>query len=183
MKPKNDLPLDLNIQISRPGAAWLGLILLAAIVLGALAWWDSPASAEPLAPQGGDSGLRRYYLTQTTTHNGADADSAACTAGYHMASLWEIHDTSNLEYNTSLGSDSNDMGQGPPFFGGWARTGSPSSGLDTPGIANCHGWSSSNDQAQGTAIILNDNWSADIGGWTKVTQLCNQELSVWCVED
>ncbi|MFC1879193.1 hypothetical protein ACFLZW_04710 [Chloroflexota bacterium] len=182
MKPNKDLPFELNIQISRPVAVWLGLILLAAIVLGTLAWWGSPASAQILAPEGGQSGLRRYYLT-TVTYNGDDADTAACTAGYHMASLWELYDTSNLEYNTSLGIFSNDMGQGPPFFGGWARTGSPSSGLDTPGIANCYNWTSSSDQGRGTAILLNDNWAADIGGWQSNIQACHQELSVWCVED
>ena len=37
-----------------------------------------------------DKGPRKFYLTKTE-HNGAQALSA-CAPGYHMASLWEIHD-------------------------------------------------------------------------------------------
>ena len=48
-----------------------------------------------------DKGPRKFYLTQAL-HNGAQALSA-CAQGYHMASLWEIHDTSNLRYDTDLG--------------------------------------------------------------------------------
>jgi hypothetical protein len=73
---------------------------------------------------------KSYYLTQTT-HNGSQP-LTACAAGYHMASLWEIFDTSNLKYDTALGAVSNDSGSGPPTVvivaghilnAGWIRTG------------------------------------------------------------
>jgi hypothetical protein len=48
-----------------------------------------------------NKGRRKFYVTPTL-HDGAHALSA-CATGYHMASLWEIHDTSNLTYDTDLG--------------------------------------------------------------------------------
>jgi hypothetical protein len=44
---------------------------------------------------------RSFYLTQTL-FTGAQA-LTACAKGYHMASLWEIFDVSNLKYNKTLG--------------------------------------------------------------------------------
>ena len=40
-----------------------------------------------------------------------------------MASLGEIHDTSNLRYDTDLGLTLADSGFGPPIVFGWIRTG------------------------------------------------------------
>ena len=75
---------------------------------------------------------RKFYLTKTEDYTGSQALSA-CASGYHMASLWEIFDTSNLRYDTALGASSTDSGSGPPvavYFGlghfegdGWIRTG------------------------------------------------------------
>jgi hypothetical protein len=66
-----------------------------------------------------------YYLT-TRTFQG-NAALTAGTAGFHMASLWEIRDTSNLQYDTSRGLTQADSGSGPPTeTWGWARTGSGS---------------------------------------------------------
>ena len=66
---------------------------------------------------------RAFYLT-TTTHTGAQA-TTACAAGFHMASLWEIFDPSNLRYDATVGATADDSGAGPPFLGGWVRTGTP----------------------------------------------------------
>ena len=55
---------------------------------------------------------RSFYLTKTT-HTGAQA-LAACAEGYHMASLWEILNPSNLRYDTELGVVVGDSGFGPP---------------------------------------------------------------------
>jgi hypothetical protein len=47
---------------------------------------------------------RSFYLTQSL-FTGSDALSA-CADGYHMASLWEVFDTTGLKYNTTLGATS-----------------------------------------------------------------------------
>jgi hypothetical protein len=70
-----------------------------------------------------NKGLRKFYLTRTT-HTGAEALSA-CAGGYYMASMWEIHDPSNLRYDTELGFTRGDSGFGPPSQspgGGQAKT-------------------------------------------------------------
>jgi hypothetical protein len=64
---------------------------------------------------------RKYYMTRDR-YDGAHA-LTACAAGYHMASLWEIHETSNLRYDTELGLTRGDSGCGPPnSFSGWSGT-------------------------------------------------------------
>jgi len=57
----------------------------------------------------GTSGNKLFYLT-TTTHDG-DSALTACGPGFHMASLWEIHDPSDVEYDTTRGLTSADSGQ------------------------------------------------------------------------
>jgi hypothetical protein len=79
--------------------------------------------------------LRTFYVTQTT-HRG-NQTLTACSSGYHMASLWEIFDMSNLRYDTQLGMTAEDSGFGPPTQTlGWIRTGvgsgdGPVAGLQT----------------------------------------------------
>jgi hypothetical protein len=80
------------------------------------------------------------------TKNSADGSQAltACAAGFHMASLWEIFDPSNLQYDGTLGRTNDDSGFGPPtadFFlnGGWVRTGFGSSATGAVGETNCNG--------------------------------------------
>ena len=62
-------------------------------------------------------GSREFYLTQLR-HLAGEATTAC--AGFHMASMWEILDPSNLRYNTNLGfmkrlwiSASERVGAGP----------------------------------------------------------------------
>jgi hypothetical protein len=79
---------------------------------------------------------RSFYITQTT-HTGSQA-LTACAEGYHMASLWEIFDTSNLKYDTVLGLTQDDSGFGPPSqIGGWIRTGRFASTVGPAGAPNC----------------------------------------------
>jgi hypothetical protein len=64
-----------------------------------------------------------YYLTNGT-FSGANADDA-CGAGFHMASLWEISDPSNLRYAYDRGDalQGADTEYGAPSdFWGWIRT-------------------------------------------------------------
>ncbi len=57
-------------------------------------------------------GARQFYLTRNRFQG--DEALTACAPGYHMASLWEIHDVTYLRYNTALGSTQADSGLGPP---------------------------------------------------------------------
>ncbi len=139
-----------------------------------------PATAVPAGPK-----LRRYYQT-TTTHNGSQALSA-CAAGYHMASLWEIHDTSNLEYDTALGLTRDDSGSGPPGGSGWVRTGFGSSNSPVAGEGNCVAWTSSSENDNGTFVGLGSLWSAPpqtvIDPWIADAVACDTQFRVWCVQD
>jgi hypothetical protein len=135
---------------------------------------------------------RLYYLSQET-RTGSNA-LAACAAGYHMASLWEIRDTSNLKYNTELGVASDDSGFGPPTSAdgegdapGWIRTGwdATSSG---PGVGNCNAWTSDSSDALGTIVTLSANWSSintanPISPWLALSAECSSPQHVWCVQD
>jgi hypothetical protein len=129
------------------------------------------------------SGMRQFYLSEYSSDG--DAALAICAAGYHMASLWEIVDPTNLKYNPSLGRESADSGQGPPSDQvGWVRTGYSSDNSTTSGLANCSAWSNLN--GLGTVLNLHDYWTnggQDIGVWNAGTADCELSRSVWCVED
>ena len=165
----------------------VGLILLLAVAL-ALAGLSREARAGPekaglpsqdaFAP----SAPGRYYLTQAT-YLAVDADTA-CTDGYHMATLWEILDTSNLRYDTSLGyqNDFGDGGNGPPTgVVGWVRTGYLSSSGATPGSGNCANWTSST--GSGTVVSLPNDWTTAgsiIAPWKAEVRDCSSSRRVWC---
>jgi hypothetical protein len=147
-----------------------------------------PAAANE-APEVGPPQLRQYYMT-ANTHNGANALSA-CADGYHMASLWEIYDTSNLSYNTSLGKTTGDSGLGPPTYDpGWVRTGwiGIQSGQNKSGIANCVAWMSANGSLYGSVARVQPDWENDHGpylfpNWQTATYTCDTYMHVWCVEN
>ena len=131
---------------------------------------------------------RQFYLTPAT-HNGSQALSA-CVAGYHMASVWEMFDTSNIRYNTELGFTQADSGSGPPSGSpdtfGWVRTGNVASTVTGPGQANCDAWKSADEHHFGTGANLPTNWLSDVprtGPWAIGGPACNVSLRVWCVQD
>jgi len=129
---------------------------------------------------------KSYYLTQTQ-HNGGQALSA-CAAGYHMASLWEILDTSNVRYNTVVGLTQADSGFGPPTnTSGWIRTGAVATGSSGPGFGNCNAWMGASSLDEGTIVALTPSWdSADvkvISPWLSFTSSCNSNRHVWCMQD
>ena len=130
-------------------------------------------------------GPRQFYLTRTI-HNGSQALSA-CAAGYHMASLWEIHDPSNLKYNTELGFTSEDSGFGPPSDGGWIRTGNHANVEDNPGFGNCQAWTSASSAHDGAFAELGAGfWSSNptrISPWEGQADDCDESNKVWCVQD
>jgi hypothetical protein len=130
--------------------------------------------------------LRRFYLTQSP-FNGAQAPSA-CAAGYHMASLWEILDLSNLQYDTSIGFMRADSGFGPPTLAeGWVRTGAPLQNEDTPGIGSCLAYTTTNSNLFGTSVNLPQEFNSTqltvISPWDSSTPTCDQQVRVWCVQD
>jgi hypothetical protein len=169
-------------------AALLILALLVAASLGYLLWAErADATPDPGAPQSPSARLRRYYVTSTLV-NGSQA-TLACEVGYHMASLWEMVDPSNLKYDTSQPTSLTypDSGQGPPAGQiGWVRTGYfGNSSLGTPGLDNCDAWTSNGEGGYGTYVSLVTDWNAggDVHVWKAGTYPCNWSLSVWCVED
>lgn len=163
----------------------LALAVLAAVLISGLVWGrQEAAAAGPPARRAAPARTQGYYLTTNTGHTGTTALSA-CTDGYHMASLWEILDPSNLQYNTSLGAVRADSGSGPPTgLAGWVRTGSPGESVWTAGLANCHAWTGGS--GAGTLARLPGNWVAgaeDIHVWEVGTRACTSSARVWCVED
>ena len=118
--------------------------------------------------------VRGYYLT-AGSFDGSHA-LTACATGFHMASLYEIHEPSNLSYDTTLGETHEDDGEGPPQDdSGWIRTGL--------GIAdaNCAIWTSNSSSGQGTTVGLLDPLRGS--GWSSTTDLCSNSNHVWCVQN
>jgi hypothetical protein len=127
---------------------------------------------------------RPYYLTQSY-YDGSQA-STACEDGYHMASIWEIMDTTNLQYESNLGITRDDSGQGPPsYYVGWVRTGYQSYSGPVIGGTNCYAWSNNTTEHNGTAAYLPNDWTEKIklAPWWADSYTCNSTLPVWCVGD
>jgi hypothetical protein len=130
----------------------------------------------------------KFYLT-VSTPDGAGAYTA-CAKGFHMASLYEIFDTSNLKYDTKRGQTAADSGEGPPSgVNGWIRTGFSSNTTGGPGLANCAAWASALATDLGTAVRLREEWDAPAGlisPWKAAEGLeqptCVDLLPVWCVQ-
>jgi hypothetical protein len=128
---------------------------------------------------------RAFYFANV----GADGDEplTACDTGFHMASIWEIFDVSNLRYDTVRGTTLPDSGSGPPTNAiGWVRTGYDGSTNNSPGISGCSSWSSDSAAHWGTVVHLGIGWADSavrITPWSGDTQTCNLGAGVWCVED
>ena len=163
------------------------LALVITIFLGFIAFTAETVTA---SPQQNETfvvpGQRSYYLTKTPKNG--KYTLTACEEGYHMASLWEILDPSNLKYDTELGLQNTDSGEGPPSgYYGWVRTGyeSNASSSDPAGMVNCNAWKSNNPSDWGSAVSLESDWStsADVFVWDAVKSACVNSLRVWCVAD
>ncbi|MGH9796338.1 MAG: hypothetical protein ACRD5G_16340 [Candidatus Acidiferrales bacterium] len=129
---------------------------------------------------------RAFYLTPLT-YDGSQAVNA-CVAGYHMASMWEIMDPSNLRYETTLGATEADAGSGPPItLGAWIRTGRFAQTVSTGNLPNCNVWTSNSTTDYGTVVGLTDEWSGTAGrpliSWEKTNITCVTHGRVWCVQN
>jgi hypothetical protein len=138
-----------------------------------------------VAAQGG--GIRHVYLTDLNYHT--DEALWACGAGYHMASLWEILDTTTwvYDYDHPEAHVMADSGYGPPsYWNGWARTGYSSSNSSTTGTGNCWAWTSRLSADYGVSVRLSRTWETapgDIATWDATSFDCSYTGPVWCVKD
>ena len=178
-----------EIVIGPPVRCRLPLLLLVGLIAGvalASSVWATPHETPGASASSWVATARgSYYLTEST-FLGNEALSA-CAEGYHMASLWEMLDVSNLRYDTVLGYQhvDGDCGQGPPSgIAGWVRTGFiPSVGL-TAGEGNCGVWSQHFAGQWGTVVWLPNDWSSPgstVGVWVAGTEGCDAPQRVWCV--
>jgi hypothetical protein len=130
-------------------------------------------------------GPRKYYLSQERV-TGSQA-LTACADGFHMASLWEIFQTTLLKYDTTRGLTFSDSGYGPPTGFGWIRTGYVNNGqASVPGQDNCLTWTSAANSDFGTITRPSFTWNAPAtttDPWESSVATCDGELGVWCVED
>jgi len=179
------------VRISHP---WPGILLLVCFLVGLT------LSASVIAPKLHSSQQvlpaavfvpatpgRHFYVTyETYTTNTA---LAACSPGYHMASLWEILDVSDLAYDSTQPPAKTvpDSGYGPPSnWYGWVRTGNVASSDSTAGTGNCQNWSSVSANDYGVAVKLANTWETAPGhilGWEATSFTCDTAAPVWCVGD
>ena len=135
---------------------------------------------------------KMYYLT-VTSFTGGDAITA-CDSRFHMASLSEIQDPSNLQY--AIGSitrvrspTSNRRIEPLTKPQGWIRTGEvPFWGYPD----NCDFWMSSSDRQNGTTMTRYSSHGSvrpkpsatgPITSWHKTLTSCALPEHVWCIED
>jgi len=133
-------------------------------------------------------GGRHFYLTNASF--ASNQALTACASGYHMASLWELIDPSNLtyDYDHPDAHTKADSGQGPPsLWYGRVRTGTDSSNSSTAGTGNCNNWTSVSGSDSGGFVRLTRTWEtppAEIGGiWDATSFACSSVGPVWCVRD
>jgi hypothetical protein len=125
---------------------------------------------------------RRFYLTNETV-DGSQA-LTACAAGFHMASMGEIRETSTLRYDTALGRTEDDSGFGPPVAAGWIR-----SGMETHNNINCNLWTSNSALDSGLAALYKPvgspslDWVLHLGAQCDGTASGLGNIGVWCVQD
>jgi len=179
-----------SFRIHLDGRAKLLLIgLLLVLLLSGPALDQHPISSARASPSlhvNPHTNGRHYYLYDVAIQS--IYAPVACSNGYHMASLWEIMDVSNMTYDYfhPNADTQDDSGYGPPsFVRGWVRTGYGSAASGSPGTANCNNWSSNASAHSGTLAFLTNVWTAPgtIHTWQSSTSTCNSIYKVWCVGD
>ncbi len=164
-------------------ALLLGLALLPMMGRGSAVADTASGPLTPLAP-----GSPAYFYVTTAVYNGEEA-LAACSDGYHLASLWELQEVSQLSYAVDhpAAKVREDSGQGPPSnWYGWLRTGGIGFTANQAGRANCQVWTSAEADKYGTIARLNDDWTAagtTVSPWDSQAWACNNVAPAWCVSD
>ena len=119
---------------------------------------------------------KSYYLA-IGEFNAVEAPSA-CIDGYHFASIWEIAEPSNLQYNNDIAESVHNGVYGPPTYeAGWVRIGT----MDT--ADECMDWTSASTGQSGKVANLNVDSLIHGGGWNLNFQPCSERSRVWCVSD
>jgi hypothetical protein len=138
----------------------------------------NPAILEEIRKLRAELAPRKYYLTKGT-FDGSRA-LTACANGFHMASMWEIHDPSNLRYASLIGFLDDDSGSGPPANReGWVRTGASADDSGAAGV-NCNVWTTTG--GEGTVAKL-DFLETTTYPWASRDDGCNIANRVWCVQN
>jgi len=127
-----------------------------------------------------------YYLT-VDSYPGGGAP-AACQLGFHMASIQELVDRSNLKYDPAVGYTLGDSGQGAPtHIRGWIRTGYDSEVRSAIGRSNCRAYTSSNWDHYGTVALVHNYFALPtperVSPWAIEQSACAASWPVWCVQD
>jgi hypothetical protein len=128
---------------------------------------------------------RRYYLTQS--FSAGNHGATGCTAGFHMAAVFELIDLSDLKYDTALGRTSQDSASGPPTSVGWIRNGTSFNSLLTCGSAQSGPWTSADANDEGSLMSANVGLfgapASGIPRWETQLTSCDTTHPMWCVED
>jgi hypothetical protein len=149
---------------------------------------SSSAEATPAASLAASSAGKRLFYLRSAWVAGNFA-TTQCNSGFHMASIWEILDVSNLSYDHTnpTAITRADAGVGPPAGSvGWVRTGNASSGTNIAGTGNCNNWTSGSVLYYGTAARLGTSWNTPPGQvalWGFETFECDTGVPTWCVQD
>jgi len=178
--------ITLRITGCRCSALLLALALIL-LLYGSAVPKRSATAQSAAAVVSSPGGVGYYYLTKT--YASPIQALEACGSGYHMASMWEIYDPSNLVYasNHPNASSWTDSGFGPPSEAyGWVRSGYISSGDPVLGKGNCDNWTSTTSGDYGTAAGLSNRWDTNpglIGPWLLESAACSTSIGrrVWCV--
>lgn len=166
--------------------ATIGIVALVLIIMSA----QTVQGVKPEnPPQVKIEKIKKFYLT--VEYFPGDQATLACEEGYHMASMWEIRDVSNLKYDTDRGVTTADSGSGPPSGEpGYVRTGGASAAAAPPGYGNCYAWTSNDSLDIGTYARLPEFWiDPPFGNFTHVTSPWSVATTncggarVWCVSD
>jgi hypothetical protein len=185
MKERQEKILEININLTQRLVTLLIVVLLVIVSVGYMAWGQQQVSAANSQVSQVVIGARQFYLTENSFSG--NETLTACDEGYHMASIWEILDTSNLRYDTTMGVTLDDSGQGPPSApAGWARTGFSSNISNTASMGNCNAWTSnaSNDYGRTIYLPYSDlSVGSEFGVWRARMFQCDQSWRVWCVTD
>jgi hypothetical protein len=152
------------------------------VVVGS-GWAVDPASPEAEGIDGGTalggnacstghcSPERQFYLTQVPVQGDFGLNNG-CTAGYHVATSYELLPVGSLAYNHRLGGD------GPPFNSsagfGWVTTHSPF------GSITCFSYATTIPGNVGQVLMFTDGGNFPL---TAGPGQCDEFHRVWCVED